>query len=213
MGHPACCTQDDGRVLEVVSCASFQAVALAAEAAGSRPWEAAIGLPALLCRPSLLALRPQPCTCTPGAPCLAADRGWLRKKRSLTAPPDMRAVLRTLREVADAMAFLHSHDVLHCDLTGGPPRRAGSKGRASAGGCAGFRREGGSRQASPSKQACIRSTGAWKAHTLSLPPSAVPASKGAPPLPTLRRRALQATTFCLRRLSLQQRTVEASAPG
>lgn len=56
--------------------------------------------------------------CNHGTLIEAADRGWLRKKRSLTAPPDMRAVLRTLREVADAMAFLHSHDVLHCDLTG-----------------------------------------------------------------------------------------------
>lgn len=30
----------------------------------------------------------------------------------------MRAVLRTLREVAEGMAFLHANDVLHCDLTG-----------------------------------------------------------------------------------------------
>ena len=49
----------------------------------------------------------------------AVDRGWLRRKRSLVAPPDMRTVLRTLREVAQGMAFLHSRDVLHCDLTGG----------------------------------------------------------------------------------------------
>lgn len=43
----------------------------------------------------------------------------MRKKRSLMAPPDMRALLTTLREIAAGMAFLHSQDVLHCDLTGG----------------------------------------------------------------------------------------------
>lgn len=43
----------------------------------------------------------------------------MRKKRSLTAPPDMRALLCTLREIAAGMAFLHAKDVLHCDLTGG----------------------------------------------------------------------------------------------
>ena len=42
----------------------------------------------------------------------------MRKKRCLTAPPDMRALLCTLREIAAGMAFLHSKDVLHCDLTG-----------------------------------------------------------------------------------------------
>lgn len=49
----------------------------------------------------------------------AVDRGWMRKQRSLTAPPDMRALLVTLREIAAGMAFLHAKDVLHCDLTGG----------------------------------------------------------------------------------------------
>jgi hypothetical protein len=49
----------------------------------------------------------------------AVDRGWVRKKRSLTAPPSMPSVLRTLREVASGMAFLHSRDIMHCDLTGG----------------------------------------------------------------------------------------------
>jgi serine/threonine protein kinase len=42
----------------------------------------------------------------------------VRKKRSLTAPPSMPSVLRTLREVASGMAFLHSRDIMHCDLTG-----------------------------------------------------------------------------------------------
>ncbi|PSC73115.1 kinase [Micractinium conductrix] len=66
-----------------------------------------------------------PCTlwmvqqmCNHGTLIEAVDRGWLRRKRSLVAPPDMRTVLRTLREVAQGMAFLHSRDVLHCDLTG-----------------------------------------------------------------------------------------------
>lgn len=58
---------------------------------------------------------PQPALPVPPA----VDRGWMRKKRSLTAPPDMRAMLTTLREIAAGMAFLHAQDVLHCDLTGG----------------------------------------------------------------------------------------------
>lgn len=56
--------------------------------------------------------------CNHGTLIEAVDRGWLRKKRSLTAPPSLTSVLRTLREVAAGMAYLHSQDVLHCDLTG-----------------------------------------------------------------------------------------------
>jgi hypothetical protein len=56
--------------------------------------------------------------CNHGTLIEAVDRGWMRKKRSLTASPDMRSLLCTLREIAAGMAFLHSKDVLHCDLTG-----------------------------------------------------------------------------------------------
>ncbi len=85
-------------------------------ACGRGAWLAAWLCTALLCRAGSRCSRPV----APPAPLptSAVDRGWLRKKRSLAAPPDMRAVLRTLREVAEGMAFLHSNDVLHCDLTG-----------------------------------------------------------------------------------------------
>lgn len=43
----------------------------------------------------------------------------------------MGAVLRTLREIAAGMAFLHSKDVLHCDLTGA--QESGSSRRAAPG--------------------------------------------------------------------------------
>lgn len=49
----------------------------------------------------------------------AAEAGLLREERSLVAAPDMGAVLRTLREVAAGMAFLHGCGILHRDLTGG----------------------------------------------------------------------------------------------
>jgi hypothetical protein len=64
-----------------------------------------------------------PCVCTIDAlrhlaTPTAVDRGWMRQKRALTAAPSMPALLRTLREVAAGMAFLHANDILHCDLTG-----------------------------------------------------------------------------------------------
>ena len=61
--------------------------------------------------PAALAL---PLRCLP-----AVDRGWMRVRRSLVAHNDLPAMLRTLREVAEGMAHLHSQNILHCDLTGG----------------------------------------------------------------------------------------------
>lgn len=56
--------------------------------------------------------------CTRGTLMDAVERGWLREARELTAPPDVRAILRALRDVAAGMAYLHAQGVLHCDLTG-----------------------------------------------------------------------------------------------
>ncbi|KFM25450.1 Serine/threonine-protein kinase CTR1 [Auxenochlorella protothecoides] len=48
----------------------------------------------------------------------AIDRGWLRQGYDGFAPADVRAVLRTLCEVASALAHLHALGVVHGDLTG-----------------------------------------------------------------------------------------------
>ncbi|RMZ55904.1 hypothetical protein APUTEX25_003982, partial [Auxenochlorella protothecoides] len=48
----------------------------------------------------------------------AGGRGWLRQGYDGFAPADVRAVLRTLCEVASALAHLHALGVVHGDLTG-----------------------------------------------------------------------------------------------
>ena len=41
-------------------------------------------------------------------------KGWFRTSRDPTkGGPDYRAVAMTALEVASAMAFLHSHDIIH----------------------------------------------------------------------------------------------------
>ncbi|KAG2434249.1 hypothetical protein HXX76_007974 [Chlamydomonas incerta] len=49
----------------------------------------------------------------------AIERGWLRTERSaVSGRPNMAAVLATAREVAAALAYLHSQNVVHGDLSG-----------------------------------------------------------------------------------------------
>ncbi|KAL4447293.1 hypothetical protein ABPG77_007326 [Micractinium sp. CCAP 211/92] len=48
----------------------------------------------------------------------ALDRGWLRASPAADAPPNMRGILQTAQDIAAALAFLHSHNILHGDLAG-----------------------------------------------------------------------------------------------
>lgn len=48
----------------------------------------------------------------------AAERGWLRIERQIKAPPHVPTVVSTLRDIADAMSHVHSHSIIHADLTG-----------------------------------------------------------------------------------------------
>jgi PAS domain-containing protein len=48
----------------------------------------------------------------------AAERGWLRVTRHIDSPPNMNIILGTLRDLADGMAYVHSKNVIHADLTG-----------------------------------------------------------------------------------------------
>jgi len=56
--------------------------------------------------------------CNLGTLSSAGERGWLRQKRSIKAPPDMAVLLNTLGNVADAMAYVHERNIVHADLTG-----------------------------------------------------------------------------------------------
>ena len=49
------------------------------------------------------------------------EQGWFRRPPIKTAPvaaPDIGSILLTAKEIAGALAYLHSLDVLHGDLTG-----------------------------------------------------------------------------------------------
>lgn len=47
----------------------------------------------------------------------AIDRGWLRVRRDPDSPINLRAVLLTAQEIARALSYLHSQDIIHSDLT------------------------------------------------------------------------------------------------
>ena len=51
----------------------------------------------------------------------AVDRGWLYASRAshFTGVTDLKKLLLTALELANALAYLHSVDVMHGDLTGG----------------------------------------------------------------------------------------------
>jgi serine/threonine protein kinase len=51
----------------------------------------------------------------------AVDRGWLytRTASHFTGVTELKKLLLTALELADALAYLHSVDVMHGDLTGG----------------------------------------------------------------------------------------------
>ncbi|KAL4448504.1 hypothetical protein ABPG75_005723 [Micractinium tetrahymenae] len=103
---------------------SRQAADAMAEAALSHGWDHAH-----LVKTFLHVLQPRPKgrgltiwivqqLCTHGTLLEAAEAGLLRRERSLSAPPDMRAVLLACWEVASALAYLHARGVIHRDLTG-----------------------------------------------------------------------------------------------
>lgn len=68
----------------------------------------------------------------------AMDRGWLRTERSaVSGGPNLAAVLATAREVASALAYLHSANVVHGDLSAWNVMLC-SSGAAAAEGARGF---------------------------------------------------------------------------
>jgi serine/threonine protein kinase len=55
--------------------------------------------------------------CNKGTLSDAVERGWFRRKHSLF-DADYSVMLKLAKEVASAMAYLHSLNILHGDLTG-----------------------------------------------------------------------------------------------
>ncbi|KAI8472786.1 MAG: hypothetical protein J3K34DRAFT_519492 [Monoraphidium minutum] len=65
----------------------------------------------------------------------AIDRGWLRDSPSFTTGrPNILAVLTTAREIASGMAYLHSRDIVHGDLSAYNVMLASTGGEAAYGG-------------------------------------------------------------------------------
>ena len=108
--------------------------------------------------------------------------GTRPRARSLAAPPDLPAVLRTLREVAAALALLHAQGIVHCDLTG-------AVGGSRAGGIEGIRVE--SCRVTPSAPSSVPPDVTPSAPSSVPPdltpsaPSSVPPDVHAPPLAAL----------------------------
>jgi len=48
----------------------------------------------------------------------AVERGWLSHFRSIMSKPNMASMYMTLKEICDGMAYLHSNNIIHCDLNG-----------------------------------------------------------------------------------------------
>jgi hypothetical protein len=48
----------------------------------------------------------------------AVESGWLKQGRLVDGEPDFRAIYQTLLDIAGGMAYMHSLDLLHCDLNG-----------------------------------------------------------------------------------------------
>jgi len=48
----------------------------------------------------------------------ATERGFLRVERKITSPPDLKVCRSVLSDIAEGMAFIHSCNIIHADLTG-----------------------------------------------------------------------------------------------
>lgn len=55
--------------------------------------------------------------CNRGCVADAVSKGWFRKQGS-RFEPDLKVILPTAREIAGALSYLHSKNILHGDLTG-----------------------------------------------------------------------------------------------
>eukprot|EP00931_Biecheleriopsis_adriatica_P050264 TRINITY_DN29094_c0_g1_i1.p1 TRINITY_DN29094_c0_g1~~TRINITY_DN29094_c0_g1_i1.p1 ORF type:complete len:719 (+),score=125.45 TRINITY_DN29094_c0_g1_i1:70-2157(+) len=67
--------------------------------------------------------------CDLGTLCNGVELGWFRSEYTVTSPANMRLLLRTLLEVAKAMAYVHSQGVIHADLTGRNVLLSSAEGR------------------------------------------------------------------------------------
>eukprot|EP00193_Tetraselmis_chui_P008449 CAMPEP_0177768712 /NCGR_PEP_ID=MMETSP0491_2-20121128/9877_1 /TAXON_ID=63592 /ORGANISM="Tetraselmis chuii, Strain PLY429" /LENGTH=431 /DNA_ID=CAMNT_0019285557 /DNA_START=335 /DNA_END=1630 /DNA_ORIENTATION=- len=56
--------------------------------------------------------------CDRGSLIDAVESGWLKQGRLVDGEPDFRAIYQTLLDIAGGMAYMHSLDLLHCDLNG-----------------------------------------------------------------------------------------------
>lgn len=52
------------------------------------------------------------------------SRGWLRQGRQPGNPPNALAILQCAQEIASALAYLHSHNIIHVSLDNSAERRS-----------------------------------------------------------------------------------------